>query len=288
MIGTGIMLAGVLMFSGCDNGEKNDVDVLASIESNTKIMVTTEMTTEEATTQVMTTEQVTTEEITTEEPKIGVGKTIVIDAGHQSINTNETEPLGPGSSEMKAKTAAGTTGVSSGEPEYVLNLEISLKLQEELEQRGYTVVMVRTEHDVNISNVERAQIANDINADAFIRIHANGSEDSSVTGAMTLCQTPNNPYNGQYYEVSRALSDCILQEFVAITGAKDRGVWETDTMTGINWANVPVTIVEMGFMSNVAEDELMQTEEYQEKMVLGIANGVDAFILRDKEATPQE
>ena len=60
--------------------------------------------------------------------------------------------------------------------------------------------MVRTTHDVNISNSERAQVANDAGADVFIRIHANGSENPEVHGAMTICQTATNPYNAAYYE----------------------------------------------------------------------------------------
>ena len=202
---------------------------------------------------------------------------IAIDAGHQAHANSEKEPDGPGSSTMKAKVAAGTSGAASGLAEYQLTLQVSLKLQKELEKRGYRVLMIRTTHDVNISNAERAKIANDAGADAFLRIHANGVDDPSVHGCVTACQTSSNPYNAELYTACRTLSEDVLNCFCAATGAKKMYVWEVDNMSGINWCKVPVTIVELGFMTNAEEDLKMATDDYQYAMARGIADGVDAF-----------
>lgn len=202
---------------------------------------------------------------------------VVIDPGHQLRGDSTKEPNGPGSSTMKARVTSGTTGVATKVAEYIMNLEVSLKLKTELENRGYTVYMTRSTHDVNISNKERAEYATSVGADIAVRIHGNGSENSSVHGVETYAPSYNNPYVSHLAKASQSLSRCIIDAYSAATGFKNRGVFTSDTMTGINWSTVPVTIVELGYMSNAEEDQKMQDATMQNNMVQGIANGIDAY-----------
>ena len=204
---------------------------------------------------------------------------VAIDPGHQGewVNMSDPEPMAPGSSEMKAKATTGTTGRFTGVPEYQLNLDISLKLRDVLTGRGYEVIMTREDNDTAISNSERALMAADKGGDVYIRIHANGSDDPSTNGALAMTMSPENPYVGSLYQQSFVLAEDILNSYCQETGFANLGIQYYDNMTGINWSKIPVMILEMGFMTNESDDRSMQDAAMQEKMVNGIANGLDAY-----------
>lgn len=204
-------------------------------------------------------------------------KTIVLDPGHSAVMPSGNEAVGPGSSETKAKDMVGTKGVATGVTEYDFMLTLANKLKPELEKRGYNVVLTRTDSSSAHSCIDRAQVANDNHADAFIRLHANAAESAAPEGAMTINITANNPYTKATYTQCRKLSDCVLDAYCSATGAKREGVSERDDLTGNNWATVPTTLIEVGYMTNPDEDKRMQTDAYQAKMVQGIANGIDQF-----------
>lgn len=210
---------------------------------------------------------------------------IVLDAGQQAQIDKTQERLGPMTTETKDRVSKSYTGTVTGIPEYELSLAVALILEEILVDMGYEVLQTRRNHEVNLSNMERAMIANAVEADAFLSLHANGYYDSSIYGVFTLCITESNPHCASHYEQNRSLSEYILEAIVEETEALPRPIHETDYMTLLNWSKVPVTIVEMGFLSNPEEDKQLSTEEYRYAMAQGIANGLLKFLEGDTIAT---
>lgn len=204
----------------------------------------------------------------------GGGRVIVIDPGHADHADLSTEPIAPNSSEMKIKDGGGAEGVSTGTPEYEVNMRVAVSLENILQQNGYTVIMTKTSNSESPGNVDRAKIGNNANASLVIRIHADTSDDSSVKGASMLVPSAINDNTQKIYNESKRCGQIVLNTLTNEVGMKNRGIVETDQMTGFNWSTVPVILVEMGFLSNPDEDRLLSSSDYENKLAKGLADGI--------------
>ena len=207
------------------------------------------------------------------------GKIICIDPGHGKTSRKETEPIYPGANEKKATNVSGTAGKIMTEE--ALNLEVGLKLKDALEKEGATVHITRDSHESDMSNVERAEFANNLNCDMVVRLHADGSESKSVSGVSMLIPSRKRISTGYLTEdiiaKSRRAGEYILTDVCALTGASNKGIAERADMTGFNWSGVPVVLIEMGFMTNPEEEAKLVTDEYQQKIISGIISGLEKY-----------
>lgn len=206
---------------------------------------------------------------------------VVIDAGHDRRGNSETEPIGPGSSTRKIKDGGGTHGVVSGLTEAELNMRVADQLRPLLERAGLRVVMTRTETaGTSMGNIARARIANRADASLFLRIHADGSTDPSARGSHTLYPALRRGWTDDIYAESKRAAMIVQAEMVRALGFPDRGLQERSDFTGFNWADVPVILVEMGFMTNRTEDQLLATAAYQRRAAIGLCRGALRFLAR--------
>lgn len=212
------------------------------------------------------------EENVVEKPSNGK-KTVVIDPGHGPGGNSEKEAQSPDSSIMKIKDGGGADGINSKTPEYVITMNVSLKLKSLLEANGINVIM--TKEDINLApgNIERAEVGNNNNADLAIRIHCDSADVTSAKGASMLVPAPVG-YATNIAGISRTYGEIILNSLVANVGMYNRGVIERSDLTGFNWSKVPVVLIEMGFLSNPEEDSLLNDASYQEKIAQGLCNGI--------------
>ncbi|PLT36030.1 N-acetylmuramoyl-L-alanine amidase [Bacillus sp. V5-8f] len=206
-------------------------------------------------------------------------KVVCIDPGHQGKQNSQKEPIAPGSKTMKMKTTSGTQGVATRKPEYVLNLEVALKLRDALQKKGYKVYMTRTTHNVNISNIQRANYCDNKKANLTIRIHADGSTNRKAEGIQVLY--PSAKVTQKINATSKQAAVYVLTETIKTTKAKKSagdGLTPRTDLTGFNWSKTPTVLVELGFMSNPTEDRKMATSAYQAKLVQGMANGISKYL----------
>jgi N-acetylmuramoyl-L-alanine amidase len=198
---------------------------------------------------------------------------ICIDPGHGTIPAigRQTEPIGPGSSQLKIKDGGGTAG------EAPVALAIALKTRALLKGDGYRVAMTRTGRPYAGGNIERARFCNVRHAALMIRIHADGSTDRSLHGVKTLVPALHRGWTDDIYASSVRAARKVQSAVVRQTRALDLGLVQRSDLTGFNWANVPAVLVECGFMTNPAEARLLRSNAYQLKVARGLTAGAEAF-----------
>lgn len=205
------------------------------------------------------------------------GRKVALDPGQQQKANNGKEPVGPGATATTAKMTYGATSVTTEKREHEWNLALTLQIKEELESRGYEVFLTRDTADVDISNGERAKLANESGADIYISIQADAASNASANGIYAQIPSKTNAFVGYMYEDCKKLAQTIQQKLIKETGANDRGLSEQDTVAAINWSQIPVTVLQLGFMSNKAEDTKLQSADYQKKLVQAICDGIDEY-----------
>jgi N-acetylmuramoyl-L-alanine amidase len=200
---------------------------------------------------------------------------ICLDPGHGTLPTvgRQTEPIGPGSSIRKIKDGGGAPG------EAPVALAIAFRTRALLLHDGYRVAMTRTRAGYAGGNIARAQFCNVRHAALMIRIHADGSSDSSQHGVKTLVPAYHRGWTDDIYAQSVRAARKVQAAVVRSTGAKSIGLVSRSDLTGFNWANVPAILVETGFMTNPAEGRLLRTRAYQLKVARGLTAGAEAYLL---------
>ena len=261
------MLLAVILCCGCHNPFLlEDVDTAPADEPETGTAV-------EESSQTPSTGEVVPEESSGSL----TGFTICLDPGHGIASASKQEAVSPKSSETKPAYVSGAVGNSQTEEE--VNLAVAEKLKAKLEADGATVIMTRTTHEATVSNIERAEMANEAGANLCVRIHADGSDNKSIHGISVLVPEGNLLGTPAIVEPSRSAGEAVHDALIAATGAEDHGIVVRTDLTGFNWSEVPVILVEMGFLSNDEEDAKLATDEYREILAEGMHQGIRNWLM---------
>jgi N-acetylmuramoyl-L-alanine amidase len=207
------------------------------------------------------------------------GPVVVIDPGHDRRANLATEPIGPGSATRKIKDGGGTHGVVTTIREADLVLDVSLRLRALLRRVGVEVVMTRASTSgASMGNVARARIANRVRASLLLRVHADGHPSSAVRGTHTLVPALRTGWTDDVYRPSRRAAALVQAEVVRALGFPDRGIGERSDFTGFNWADVPVILVELGFMTNPVDDRRLARSAVRDRAALGLCRGTLRYL----------
>lgn len=167
----------------------------------------------------------------------------------------------------------GAVGVDTGVVEAGLDLAYALCLKEELNSRGFTVVLTRQDENAlgatkREDMAARRVIMNESDADVVVSVHMNKFRDRSVSGPMAFYMKGS--------ESGQALAEAVIDGVCASLGRSSRRANPGDYYV-IRESVPPAVIIECGFLSNQEDEALIQTEEYRAAIVRGVADGVEAY-----------
>jgi N-acetylmuramoyl-L-alanine amidase len=212
---------------------------------------------------------------------VAVPALVCIDPGHGTPPAvgRQLEPIGPGSRTLKIKDGGGAPS------EAEVALAIARRTRVLLLRRGLRVAMTRTGPTFrygNGGNIARAEFCNRRHAALMLRIHADGATDTSRHGVSTLYPAWHRGWTDDVYAPSLRAARLLQHSIVGATRAADLGLVARSDLTGFNWANVPVVLVETGFLSNARERRLLHSPAYQQRVATGLAGGAAAALTRTK------
>ncbi len=205
------------------------------------------------------------------------GVKVCIDPGHQALEVHAGKVAQyPGAAK---RVSGGDSTMAQGRAtmrkESVCVLELSYRMCRMMRELGAEVVMTRWSEEVSVTNMERANYANDQNADYFLRIHLNNSS-KGTNNAVYVYGPSNSPYAKAVMPIEqyRDTAQTILDALKAATGVEGGVVRMSDQFVGNNWAKMPAFLLECGFLSTPANDWILTTDDYQEKIARGVTDGL--------------
>ncbi|MGF0088029.1 GBS Bsp-like repeat-containing protein [Streptococcus hyointestinalis] len=179
-----------------------------------------------------------------------------------------------------------------GQYEKNLTLAVQKRVKAKLEAAGYTVVTSRNT-DTSVELLERSASANKSKADIFVSLHFNAGAQSA-NGVETYyyqyySEYPsriNQTYHNDAERLKRSseLAQAIQSNVVAQTGSKNNGV-KRETFAVVRETTAPAVLVELGFISNQAEFNKINTAAYQEKLAEGVTKGILAYYDKYRSST---
>ncbi len=194
------------------------------------------------------------------------GMIIGLNPGCQETVNRRKLPLAPESDKTEDAVDPYEKGIQTKNPEYKVTLEISLFLKEALENLGAKVVITRTTNDVDINNIERAEMLNQAGVDLALHIHTNASDDRNAHGFTV---------RAKYSDLeSQTIGQIILENACRVSGANMRKLNKSNYYMSLNWTETPTVLIECGYLSNAEEDVKLNSPVYQKLLAQGISEGL--------------